>query len=167
YLALVQILALAPFAFAQDKPLFEIGKADRSGAEFALAPAAHRDFTFDGLFVVGASDAKRDWPYAHPGPADDWGGSRQHTFKIVFHLSNQQQGGCKLVLDLVDTQHAAPPALRIKINDQPFERKLPPGTGDESINGQAEKGKPSTCSVEFPASLLRNGDNEISITTIS
>src|SRR5438105_9747323 len=94
---------LSSVAAAQEKPLFEIGRADRSGGEFALAPRRHREFSTDGLFVVGASDAARDWPYAQPGPVDDWGGSRKHTFKIIFRLSAKPQAGpCKLVLDLVD-----------------------------------------------------------------
>ena len=55
------------------------GKADHQNKEFALAPGKYQQFTKDGLFVVGESDASRDWPYVQPGPSDAWAGLRIHT----------------------------------------------------------------------------------------
>src|SRR5437867_13191827 len=66
--------------------LWQIGTRDRANAEFALAPKSYKDFQTDGSFVVGASQPNQDWPYAHPGPGDGWGGTRRHTFTIVFGL---------------------------------------------------------------------------------
>src|SRR5215813_4694112 len=59
-------------------PLWEIGKPDRQDVEFALAPNRYHQFREDGFFVVGRSQAERDWPYVHPGPSDGWAGGRQH-----------------------------------------------------------------------------------------
>jgi alpha-mannosidase len=149
------------------KTLWEIGKADRSNAEFALAPAAYREYREDGFFLVGESDPRRDWPYVQPGPADSWAGTRRHTFTIRFGLKNAPpSGSCRLNLDLLDSHSLAPPRLRIEINGHPFERALGPGGGDASIDGRPEQGKPAKVAVKFPAELLRSGDNEIRITTL-
>lgn len=47
--------------------LWQIGKRDNNNREFALAPKGYGEFREDGFFVIGQSDAKRDWPYVHPG----------------------------------------------------------------------------------------------------
>ena len=52
-----------------DTPLWQIGRADNSTAEFALAPKDYRAYRRPGFFVVGLSDTKRDWPYVQPGHA--------------------------------------------------------------------------------------------------
>ena len=51
-------------------------------AEFAHAPDGWKLFKEDGLFIVGESDARKDWPYVHPGPVDAWAGSTQHTYAL-------------------------------------------------------------------------------------
>ena len=89
---------------ADAKFLWEIGKRDGGNAEFALAPNAYAKYRDDPLFVVGTSDAKREWPYAHPGPDDPWAGSRPHAFTIAFQLKQKPQGECRLLVDFVDTQ---------------------------------------------------------------
>jgi len=148
--------------------LWEIGKADRNNAEFALAPGGYAKFKKDGFFVVGGSDAKRDWPYVHPGPVDGWAGGRPHTFVVLFGLKTCPAAGeCRLQFDLIDTHSSGPPKLRVEVNAKPFEQALPAGAGDASVNGQPEKGKGHKFAVAFPASLLKTGDNEIRITTIS
>jgi hypothetical protein len=148
-------------------PLWQLGTPDGSTAEFALAPAGHREFKDDGFFMVGESDAKRDWPYAHPGPHDAWAGSRQHTFTILFGLKTAPASGeCRLEAALVDTHSSGPPKLAIQINGRNFERSLPRGGGDASINGEPAKGRLHNFAIPFPADLLRTGDNDIQITTI-
>ena len=69
-LALLLIVAAGPAAGAERKLLWQIGKADNDTAEFALGRDGYKEFDRDGFFIVGRSDAKRDWPYTHPGPAD-------------------------------------------------------------------------------------------------
>jgi alpha-mannosidase len=149
-------------------PLWEIGQPDRGNAEFALAPGDYGRYGDDGFFVVGASDPQRDWPYVHPGPADNWAGSRRHTFLIVFGLSAvPAEGNCRLRFDLVDTQSGVPPTWRVEVNGTAFERSLPPGAGDASVFGRPEQGKPVDWEIVFPSSVLRRGDNEIAITSQS
>ncbi len=156
-------------AIAGAAPLWEIGKADRNDAEFALAPKNYSKFSEDGFFVVGASDAKTAWPYVHPGPHDGWAGNREHTFSIVFGVKQAvAAGNCKFIVDLVDTQYGTPPKLRIEINGQKFERQTPVGCGnDDAIFGNPARGKPYQIAIEFPASLLKAGNNTIEITSVA
>jgi hypothetical protein len=148
--------------------LWQIGKPDHNNAEFALAPDGYGQFQSDGFFVIGMSDAHLDWPYVQPGPDDAWAGSRAHTFSVLFGLNRvPDTGECRLQLDLLDTHGTSPPGLRIEVNGQSFERALPKGAGDDSVNGQPNKGREYKLVVPFPANLLKTGDNEIRITTVS
>jgi alpha-mannosidase len=155
-------------ASANDHFLWEIGNADGDNAEFALAPKSYRQFAEDAVYIVGYSTPKQDWPYVHPGPVDDWAGSRAHTFTIIFGVKRAATSGdCKLILDLLDTQSKSPPTLVIDVNGQRFERHMSPGTGDISVEGQPGNGKPRHIAVTFPAALLKQGDNQIAIASIA
>jgi hypothetical protein len=158
-----------PAARAADaRPLWQIGQPDGSNAEFALAPGGFDQFREDAFFVVGESDAKRDWPYVQPGPGDAWAGSRTHTFTILFALKTLPAGGeCRLKVNLLDTQNAAPPHLQIVVNGRAFERDLTAGAGDDSVRGEFAKGRRQEVALAFPAELLHVGDNDVQITTTS
>lgn len=87
------VLLLAAFAAqaATDvaepaRVLWTIERPDKNTTELALAAAGPKEFSGDGFFVVGRSDAKRNWPWIHPGPQDEWAGGRAHTFTILFYL---------------------------------------------------------------------------------
>ena len=165
-LILLAALAALTCAAAETKTLWEIGAQDHSNAEFALAPKGYHHFAEDGFFIVGRSDPKTAWPYVHPGPVDRWAGKQPHTFSVLFGIKQAvPQGTCCLVLDMLDTQHAAPPTLRIEINGQVAERKLPAGASDDSLSGNPSAGKPRQVTVEFPAALLQAGNNQVQITT--
>jgi len=166
------LIGLALFSMqlnASGKPLkvlWQIGKTDRNTAEFALAPSAHRQFSQDGFFIVGASDPAKDWPYVQPGPGDAWAGSRPHTFTIAFGMKAAGQAdSCQLIIDLVDTHNSIPPKLEIRINDQPYSLDMPTGGGDASINGDPAAGKTHQIRLGFSASLLKKGINELFITS--
>ena len=164
------IIAFAPLALwtAQASVLWQIGAPDRGNAEFALAPADYHRFQDDAFFVVGQSEAKHDWPYVQPGPADGWAGGRAHTFTVLFGLAAAaREGECHLEIALVDTHSSAPPRLRIQISGVAFNCTLPNGAGDNSINGQPANGKAHKAEVVFPARLLKQGNNRIEITTAS
>jgi hypothetical protein len=151
----------------EPKVLWEIGKADGKNAEFALAPGGYNQFKDDGFFVVGQSDAKRDWPYVHPGPADAWGGGRTHTFTIAFGLKEKPKVDGVLNIAFVDTQDKTPPKLRVEVNGKATDRQMPKGGGDESVMGQPDKGKPHKISISCPADRLVAGTNVIAITTLT
>ncbi|HRV49393.1 MAG TPA: polysaccharide lyase family protein [Sedimentisphaerales bacterium] len=171
-MAIVELLA---WAEQQQGPsvdpstvLWEIGRADNDNAEFALAPDGYAQFEDDAFFVVGASEPKKDWPYVQPGPADCWAGARPHTFVVLFGVKTPPaHGECRLLFDLIDTHSAGPPRLRVEVNGQAFEQSLPNGAGDASVFGRPEKGREHKFAVAFPADLLKRGDNEVRVTTLS
>jgi alpha-mannosidase len=153
---------------ADTQTLWQIGKPDHDNAEFALAPASYAKYQDDGFFIVGESDAHRDWPYVQPGPDDAWAGRSEHTFCILFGLKSAPEAGeCRMQMDFLDTHSISPPELRIEVNGQTFKQTLPKGAGDDSLNGQPTKGREHKLSLPFPANLLKAGDNEIRITTVS
>ncbi|HOX39234.1 MAG TPA: polysaccharide lyase family protein [Candidatus Brocadiia bacterium] len=147
---------------------WEIGVPDNSTAEFALGPGGYNDFAEDAVFAVGQSDPKKDWPYVQPGPADSWAGGGEHSFTILFGVTDPPADGeCSLDFDLADTHYQSPPEARIEINGQPFAERLPKGASDKSIFGDPPAGREHKFSVKFPANLLKAGQNEIAITTVS
>jgi len=152
-------------ALAEPAPalIWEIGVRDNSFSEFALAPKKYGEFKQDGLFVVGQSDTRKDWPYVQPGPLDGWAGGRPHRFAILFDIEKIVPGALTLKIDLVDTQSGAPPQLDIKINGHSFACSLPAGSGDATINGDPRGGKEYLLDVPVPAEWLATGTNEISI----
>ena len=169
-LSLLVCVSLALSALGEAKVLWQIGKVDNNTAEFAIGPDRSNlysvTFPQGALFVAGQSEAKQDWPYIQPGPADTWAGSKSHTFRILFGLKKAaSEGECELVLDFVDTHSTQPPKLAIKVNDASFEHQLPKGAGDDSAFGQPEKGREHIETVSFPAKVLKAGTNEITITS--
>lgn len=162
------VASLAVGVVVADEPLWRLGMADDNSGEFALAPGDFGRFKEDGFYVVGVSDASRDWCYAHPGPIDGWAGSRQHTFTVLFGLESEPgRGECRLTLDLLDTHASSPPTVRVEVNGHASSRRLPAGAGDASVQGRVDQGRECLWEVPFPAEWLRLGDNEISITTLS
>jgi alpha-mannosidase len=166
---LISWLSIACSSSAQTlEPLFQIGVRDQGNSEFALAPKGYRDFKEDGFYVVGLSDAKQDWPYAQPGPDDSWGGSRRHTFTILFGLKTlPSTGESRLALDFLDTHAGVPPRLRATVNQWSSEKSLPAGGGDASIFGDASQRKSSRWEIKIPAGTLKTGENVIELTTVS
>ena len=142
---------------------------EHKGLEFALAPGGYASFAQDAVFIVGKSDAKRDWPYVQPGPIDAWAGSRPHSFSIVFgtrQTETAESKACKLVFDLPDTHSQTPPKLNVEINGRIFDRQLPAGAGEASIEGNPAMGKPYHFEIEFPSAVLKDGDNLVSIASV-
>jgi hypothetical protein len=148
--------------------LWTIGRDDHQNAEFSLAPRGYAEFQHDGFFVVGQSDPATDWPYVHPGPDDSWAGGHSHTFAVVFALRSVPDSQLsRLVIDLLDTQGAVPPKVRIDVNGRVFEHQTPRGKGDVTVYGAPEQGREHRIEIELPAGTLRVGNNHVSITSLS
>ena len=153
---------------AEYSTLWEIGRPDSDNREFALAPGGYAQFGEDAVFFVGESEPSRDWPYAHPGPADAWAGGRNHTFIVVFELKEPPpEEEARLKVRLLDTHASGPPRLEFRLNDAVLVRNLPAGAGDDSIQGQPGKGKPRVLELAFPAGALRTGENQLALTTLA
>ncbi|HEY3324397.1 MAG TPA: polysaccharide lyase family protein [Planctomycetota bacterium] len=165
WMLFVALIVCALAHTEEPAPLWQIGVLDKDDREFALAPGGYNDFAADGFFIVGPSDAKKDWPYVHPGPTDDWAGLVPHTFTIAFALDAAPTAEGKFTVALVDTQGKLPPKLSIKINEKAFSQQTPPGAGDASVFGDPKKGKPYSFDVPVAADLLKAGVNTILITS--
>ncbi len=146
--------------------LWQIGKPDDGISEFALAPGPGDQFHKDGLFIVGRSTAKKDWPFSQPGPDDSWAGNRSHTYSILFGLQKPPLSGtCRLVVKLIDVG-PADVGLDILVNGHVTHQRLPEGSA-QTIWGDLAIGKRSSFVVDVPAENLHVGDNRIDITTTS
>jgi len=145
--------------------LWQIGRPDGSVAEFAGSPDRGDKFEKDGVFIVGRSKEKVDWPWAQAGPDDGWAGNRQHSFFVLFGIKDLPSAdSCHLRVRVLDTHTSSREHLSIHINGQEFLQTLPRGSG-QGIFGHLADAHPYEFSVAFPASLLTKGDNSISITT--
>ena len=166
----------------ENQPLWQIGAFDNSDAEFALAHGDYTNFLEyfgrpDHAFYVGLSNPQTDWPCVLPGVVDNWAGSnfnprthntwdQMNTLPIGFVLDKvSDQGQCVLTIAFADSSPVNPPHVRITINGTIFERDLLPGGNTSSLKGVASGAKPQTVRIEFPASLLKPGYNEIALRT--
>ena len=164
---LVAVLSAASMsAWAQDAALVEIGHKGAGTAQFAHGPGGWRDFTDDAVFVAGRSLPGRDWPFVHPGPSDNWAGSRSHAFRIVFGVQAlPASGDATLELDLVDTHGELPPEIDIVLNGEKVATTtLPAGGGDDGVlDGKLANARPSTSRIQIPGAAFRRGNNLLAI----
>ncbi|NOR65800.1 MAG: hypothetical protein GQ528_00405, partial [Woeseiaceae bacterium] len=157
-------------AFARAPVLRALGKSDNSAAEFALAPAGHdkflaRDFGWeDRYFLVGHSQAKEDWPYIMPGPADNWGGTsgtagrRTHVLNILFGLEQAPASdNWKLIVDLLDTHPQDAPLLKITVNGHAVKFSLPRGGSDASATGDTKSSREHVVEIPIKQGVIRRG----------
>ncbi|MBC7350958.1 MAG: hypothetical protein H5U08_01260, partial [Thermogutta sp.] len=146
--------------------LWQIGQKDGKTQGFALAPDRFSQYREDPIYLVGVSEAAKDWPYVQPGPADVWAGGRPHTATILFGLETLPPEDCELVLSLANTHYRSPPRVAISVNGRVVSQQtLPPGGPDATIMGDLKEAKPCEVRVTVPADTLRMGTNVISINT--
>lgn len=164
---LLALAALNVSTVAAQEPgevLWRIGVRDNNSAEFSQAPDQFDRYKNDPVFIVGLSDPKADWPYVHPGPADVWANSRPHVATIFFGLSRRPAGEYRLILDFTDTHDRAPPVLRVHLNgSEIFQQRLPAGGPDDTIRGDASKGKECVIEVPISGDLLKQGSNVLTL----
>jgi predicted alpha-1,2-mannosidase len=165
------------FAFgkaAENQMLWQIGTVNANDSEFALAHGDYTNFVEnfgspDHAFYVGLSNPQTDWPCVLPGTVNRWAGSydgwdQMNTLPIGFVLDHvSSDGNCVFTINFCDSSPKNPPRLRVTVNRAIFERNLLPGGSDHSLDGDFSKAKPQTIQVTFPASLLKQGYNEIAL----
>ncbi|WP_258049059.1 polysaccharide lyase family protein [Hymenobacter sp. NBH84] len=192
---LLLLLSVAAPSHAQqpERTLWQVGKADQSGAEFALAPAGFRkfvgqDFGYeDKCFFIGASKEKQDFPYVLPGPVDTWGGTwstagwRTNQVNLLFTLKKlPATGSYKLVIRLADYAKTFLPLLQISINGQEERIQLSAAGYDvrqqrrptmtespadtASISGNLVKATPKIIEIPLDKGVLQAGGNQVTIT---
>jgi len=148
--------------------LWEIGKADSSMREFALAPNGYQKFSADALFVVGRTKTRDAWPYCHPGPTDSWAGDRPHAFTVLFNIESlppSLAGEAEVRLLLYDSHSQNPPLVEVDLNGAHKAAQTVRGAGDASII-KGGPGRPSVLSFKFPADRLHKGINKVEIRNV-
>ena len=168
--ALILLAAsLAITAQAEDRLMWQIGKADNNYEEFAIARdygSYMRDFGKAKAFDPAKDDAAKSWPFIQPGPTDAWARNREHTLTISFDAGKQPTGICTLTVDLVDTHAGAPPVYEVAINGKSGRFSLPRGGGDDSLTNPAN-GKEYVLKIPFSAkTFLKPGRNQIKLNIV-
>ncbi len=151
--------------------LWNIGVADSSSSEFALAPDGFESFVPEGFggdhryYVVGESSPKKDFPYVLPGPKDGfggygyWSGLALNTLPIYFELDKlPQTGNCTLTIDILAVNAEQPPLFRCSVNGTNFDHQLKGGISKLPQNMQGGNEK---LSIDLPVSILKQGINKI------
>jgi rhamnogalacturonan endolyase len=143
--------------------LWQIGRADRSGGEFALAanpadrsnPRAYEkpsQIPGDLTFVPGSSWEPRDWFYAQTNAG---------TWTVQFNLARAFTGTVFLTVSS-SMQQGHPPT--VALNGLPAAGALP-ANNDSTIARQADRsGFPRQAVLTFPASALQVGANLLTLT---
>ena len=163
--SMLALAMLAPAASAGT--VWEIGKSDNSTAEFAHAPGNFRAYKKAAFFIVGQSDAKKDWSYVQPGTIGNWVPGSPQKNEIHFALDRSVKGKSELVLDFVDTHSTYPCKLKVELNGKSWVFEIPKGAGDGSIMGDPSKGREHVIRIPVPAKLLKKGNNKLSVTTLN
>jgi rhamnogalacturonan endolyase len=144
--------------------LWQIGKADRTGGEYALAtgaparpsPRAYEkpvSIPGDLTFTVGASWEPVDWYYAQTNAG---------TWTVSFEVDQSYTGTCYLTLSTSMQQGGAP---TVAVNGSSAGIVgAPPGNNDSTIARQADRsGYPRLAVLTFPASMLVRGTNTVTL----
>ena len=147
--------------------IWQVGKADKSVSEFALAPNGFKNFVGkdfgyeDKYFLVGYSKEKKDFPYVIPGPADTWGGTwptagwRTNQVNILFGLGNVPANGeYKLVLKVLDYAKKFLPLIKVSINGQDEKIQLGSATYDLSKQVYPRLNEPITDTASITGDLI-------------
>jgi len=164
-------------ASGQDGVIWELGKSDGSGSEFALSPAGFKDFLAhdfgyeDNYFIIGQSKLEQDFPYVLPGPANAWGGTggtsgiRTHFLNLYYQLTEiDQKGKYILEIEFVNSDTKTRPTVQIAINGRLYNFDLKNGNGQAEPT-PTENGK-EKISIDIKPDLLTDGFNQITITSL-
>ncbi|WP_059010688.1 polysaccharide lyase family protein [Streptomyces specialis] len=159
-------------SYATGRPLVAVGSFDHKGLEFALAPNGNARyltaFPAGVDYRDGVSRPETDWPYLHPGPADQWAGRRAHRFTLRFELDAAPVADPGFALWMTDT-HATIPGRGVlavngrKITTLTFEG----GATKGSLEGDATRPNtplvPSSVELPLPADVFRAGENLLTL----
>jgi len=172
-------LLLMQSCSVENKVIWQIGEADDSSAEFAMAPGDYekfidKDFGWeDKYFLIGNSDEKEDWSYVIPGPTDTWGGTwgtsgwRSHTLNILFDIRKlPKKGDWKFVVDIQDINSEDAPIFKITVNGKSWKYELPLGSGNNTLAGESTNGMEYIIEIPIPENILNSGGNKITMTTL-
>ena len=156
--------------------VWQIGTADRSPGEFANGRDFHHwglwrryptDFPQDVNFVIGKSQERADWNFAH------WNWySQNNAWNIAFDLDEKPTGKAVLTFGIAiarghnargfgDNKAAA--ELQVWVNDAEVGVVRVASTGGDSYRSARQSTRYSVEEIAFDAGLLSSGANAISL----
>lgn len=146
--------------------LWQIGRADRTGGEYALATGSPvrpspRDYwkptlvPGDLTFTVGRSWEPEDWYYAQANPG---------TWTVGFPLDAAPEGTAYLTVSSSMQQGGKPPVVTVNGTSAGIAGSLPANSDSTMARQSDRSGFPRRALLTFPASLLTAGDNTIAFT---
>lgn len=163
------------------RPLWEIGIADRSGKEFRhgdryFEPGVQlrypEQFPNNVRYSIASSDSARDWFFAHVPTATTeskaeirpfsgvTGSGKATPYTIAFDLPEKTRGIATLRLAITTT---STPTLGVAVNGQQLEAiRMAPL--DNSLTRHQMYGRWFETGLSFDASLLKNGENTLTLT---
>lgn len=156
--------------------LWQIGRFDESSSEFHqwIHPATGErqiDYSVPGnepVFVVGKSDAARDWQAYQPGSANGGTGFREHPWTILFRLDAPPRSALQLRVALL-SYSARLPALRMDLNGRRglfFQHpQLVGSAGDPAVFFQPHYATSIITAVLDPG-LFQPGTNRLVLTAL-
>jgi len=163
------------------RQLWEIGVANRTATEFAGGDSYFRpgsalryaeQFPNDITFVIGQSDFKSDWYYAHMPHATDpdarivpfsgvSGQGRTTPRSVQFQLDEMVEG--LGFLRVAVSGKGDRPVVNLSVNGQPIGR-MEFGRNDGALVRHQVHGIWLEREISFNASLLRQGENTLTLT---
>ncbi|MHC4534283.1 MAG: GH92 family glycosyl hydrolase [Planctomycetota bacterium] len=162
-----------------NKVVWQIGENNNSGFEFALAPNRYREYIAsdfgweDKFYLIGTSQAKKDWPYIIPGTSDNWGGTwqtsgwRSSTLNILFGIDRlPNSGDWKLIVDVLDCNSKDLPLFKVSINGKSWKCRIPSINIDNRIDDEIIEPSEYLIEIPVPDGLITKGGNEIRFTTL-
>ena len=197
FLLIVAILIAGSMAYANKRStekVWSIGSVNNASDDLALGPKNFKQFLAndfgyeDKFYVVGHSDAKKDFPYVIPGPTDTWGGTwptsgwRTHEVNVLFGLDKiPADGQWKLVINLLDYAKTFLPLVKVSINTQ--DEKFQLGSKSDldkqrkannsepikdtlSITGDLRNATSRMIEIPIKANTLKAGGNLVTITVL-
>jgi rhamnogalacturonan endolyase len=152
------------------RTLWQVGTPDRRASEFRHGDQRRQfglwnrypdDFPDDVTFTVGTSQERRDWNYCQPVVQRRSGEWHQPTWRIRFTLPQAPTGKAWLLLGIAGAVRS--PLLVAGVNGVEIDRHEPPN--DASVYRDAnEAGQYRLREIQFPATKLKAGANEVTLT---
>lgn len=160
--------------------IWTIGENDNQAKGFALAPNGYKDYLAndfgyeDRYFLIGHSDASKEFPYVIPGPSDGWGGTggtsgwRTHDTTILFGIEKITKNSTpwKLTIDVLDNAVELPPLLKVTVNGTAWKFQLPKGKNKNSITGDLSGTVENRIEIPIDPACLHEDGNEIRLSVL-
>lgn len=173
------LLACGIDTFAQKNIVWQIGKEDGHGKDFALSPTGYKNFVslFGGentVYYIGYSTPRHHWPYILPGPSDGWAGGGywagyypRHFPRIFFNMPElPADENFILTISFADVNDNNAPLIRVDVNGHRTMQQLETGNG-KAIEDPTSSGKKQAVIIHVPSSWLKKGLNEIQLGSVT